>query len=361
MSNIIIAGGSLYRGGAERMMIFLAQYLYKHNHDVTIMTGSRVDEEYKVPLGIKRISLSDYNMNSSSICGVVKITEFLSSMIERDSIDLVIIMGKPVSCYILPGCIKAKTKVIISERNDPRNFAGKKITKLISDVLIKHADGYVFQTNDAKNYYNRRGIRGGVVIHNPVFEESLPEISQLEKKPIIVNVGRLNNQKNQKMLIEAFDLIKDKYSKYCLEIYGEGVERQNLEKLIHEKNLEKRVVLVGNVQDVIEKIQNAELFVLSSDFEGMPNALIEAMAMGLPCISTDCPIGGPRELIDNNINGCLVKVGDVSGLAIKMDELLKDSSLRNMIGKNALTIRDKLSEHRIGTAWLKYCEEVVKK
>ena len=161
-------------------------------------------------------------------------------------------------------------------------------------------------------------------------------------------------QKNQKMLIEAFSKIHSNYPEYQLVIYGEGKLRHQLQEQIDLLGLQERISLPGSRSDVLEQIKDASLFVLPSDFEGMPNVLIEAMALGLPCISTDCPCGGPRELIQNGVNGILISVGDVEALACEMSKVLDDSEMSALLGKNAVQIREKLNMEKIGKEWLTF-------
>ena len=175
---------------------------------------------------------------------------------------------------------------------------------------------------------------------------------------MIVSAGRLAPQKNQKMLITAFSKIANQYPDYNLTIYGEGALRQFLEQQISDLGLQERVFLPGNITDLHTQIKTSAFFVMSSDFEGMPNALIEAMALGLPCISTDCPCGGPKTLIREKENGLLIEVGDSDALADAMATLIENQSLAFEMGQNAVAIRDRLSMEMIGKEWVAYFTDV---
>ena len=142
-------------------------------------------------------------------------------------------------------------------------------------------------------------------------------------------------------------------------IYGEGDKRGELEKLVEELGLKDRISLPGNIRNIADEMEKNSLFVLSSDFEGMPNALMEAMALGLPCVSTDCPCGGPRYLIKNGENGVLVPVGDADALAEAMKKMLHDEDLRIRIGNNARTIQTRLSPEKIYGQWESYIKSIV--
>ena len=117
----------------------------------------------------------------------------------------------------------------------------------------------------------------------------------------------------------------------------------------------------GTFPNVLEKIKTASLFAFSSNFDGMPNALIEAMALGLPVISTDCQCGGPRELVDDGINGLLVPVGDIDTFANKMDYILCNKEKADLIANKAVSIRKKLDSQNIGKQWLDFCLEIINK
>ena len=175
-----------------------------------------------------------------------------------------------------------------------------------------------------------------------------------EREKIIVTTGRLNKHKNHSLLICAFKRIVAFFPDYRIIIYGEGPERLNDEILIRKLGLQEYVLLPGTTNNVPEKIYKASLYVLTSDFEGMPNSLMEAMALGLPCISTDCPCGGPRELIVSGKNGMLVPVGDEDALANAMKKLLNDERYAIELGKNAMKIREELSMDIICRKWYEY-------
>ena len=270
--------------------------------------------------------------------------------------DVIVSMGTTNSLYDVPANIGLVFHHIISERNDPSHFRGKAITRILSRFLMRKADGYIFQTKDAQAFYGGEMAKHSVVIPNPLFiGENYPETDYTgEREKTIVTTGRLNRQKNHLLLIRAFKKIADEHPDYKLIIYGEGPERQNDEILINELGLRDCVLLPGTINNVPERIYKASLFVLSSDFEGMPNSPMEAMALGLPCISTDCPCGGPRELIEKGKNGILVPLGDEDALAVAMRKVLSDEKFATMIGKNAMNIRERLSLDKVFKQWYDY-------
>ena len=262
---------------------------------------------------------------------------------DRDNhIDVYIVMGVPMCMYVMPALRGTKAKIIVSERNDPKNFQGKTITKVLSRWLMGQANGFVFQTNDASDFYRNYKDKS-VIIPNPVAEvpivqERIP--NELRRKEI-VTAGRLVPQKNYEMLIRAFAKVAEILLDYKLIIYGEGNLKEHLVHLSNELGVGSRVVFRGAVNDLHERIVDSELFILTSDFEGMPNALMEAMAMGLTCISTDCPCGGPKEIIKSGINGYLIPVQNVEKCAETINAVINNKKNADLVGLKALEIRDR--------------------
>lgn len=355
--NVAVFCGSLYRGGSELVTIYLAEGLKRRGYNTEIITCSKRDYEYEEPKGIKRHVL----ICSEEKKFFLKMVHRLRRVLKTDNIDMLLVISCPLCVYAIPATTGLDVKVIVSERNDPTHFAGKRITKWLSYTLMKHADGFVFQTHDAKAYFSKKLNNCGVVIYNPVFTKNLPEVFCGSRSKRIVAVGRLSQQKNHRLLIEAFSECDKINQEYRLVIYGEGKLREELEKMISNLHMEEKIELPGNVSDVCEKIKDASLFVLSSDFEGMPNALIEAMAIGIPCISTDCPIGGPSELIQSGMNGVLIPIGDKAKLKENMMHLLLSQSVVIDTAANAMRIRELLSEKKILMEWITYIERVFNK
>lgn len=355
MKNIAVFCGSLYRGGAEHVTVYLAEGLKRMGYHTEIITCLKRQYEYEPPEGIKRYVLKGDNSSGT----VAKMIWNLREYLINDHIDMLLVIGTPLSSYAMLACIGLNLKIIISERNAPTHFSGKKITKYSCELLMRRADGFVFQTHDAKEYYHKWLKGRGEIIYNPLFIEGFPAPSKERPRKTIVAVGRLDEQKNHALLIRAFAECDEVNQDYKLIIYGEGGLRAELEELISGLGMEGRIELPGNVPNVCERIQTASLYVLPSNFEGMPNALIEAMALGLPCISTDCPIGGPSELIRDGINGILVPVGDKEKLKEKMKYVLSLSDHGRLIRNNAVLIRETLAEEKILCKWADYIERIM--
>ena len=193
------------------------------------------------------------------------------------------------------------------------------------------------------------------VIANPI-TSSIPDPYDGEREKRIVAVNRLSQQKNIFMLLRAMKRVLDVFPEYVLEIYGKGEQQEELEKYAKKLNISDNVQFMGQKANVQTYIVNASVFVSSSDFEGMSNSMLEAMAIGLPVVCTDCPIGGARMVIKNNINGILTPVGDDKIFANEIIELLKNPEKAKRLGKQARELREQLNVKKIAKEWEKLLE-----
>lgn len=347
--------GSMGTGGAERVAITLSKWLKNHDEKSIVISLEAVSKTTQYDS-----SDLDYLCLETAYTGM-NILERLKQFDRDNYIDVYIVMGVPMCIYVIPALKQTKAKIIVSERNDPRSFKGKLITKVMARWLMQRGDGFVFQTNDARSYYKKL-LKKSIVIQNPITDVPVVNTrvpNELREK-VIVAVGRMVPQKNHEMLIKAFARISKDYVDYKLIVYGDGRLRPALQALVQELGISDKIIFPGSVLDLHKRIENAELFVLSSNFEGMPNALMEAMAMGLTCISTDCPCGGPHDLISHKKNGFLIPVGDIEACSNAMRDLLNDKRLSNHIGENALKIRNLYNKDVICSKWLEYIYSVLK-
>lgn len=353
---------SMTKGGAERVIANMCNDYLSKKYDVTIISFMRAPVEYRINEEIDIIFLDDEEKQKEQ--GMV--TRFLRrrKALKKELLKLTpdfIISFLPEPNFIsLSLRRKLKVPVIISVRNDPvREYAGK-VRQLLMKHYYKFADGYVFQTDQAKEYFSfsKHIYNNSVVIPNPLdksfvcMENDRTEVKNNGMgKKTVMNVGRLERQKDQTTLIEAFSKCYKKCPDWELKIYGEGSLHDDLTLKIKEAGLEENVFLCGNVDDIRGKMKEADLFVLSSLYEGMPNALMEAMAMELPVISTDCPCGGPNMLTNGGERGILVPVSDVETLADKMMWIMEHPRDAEELGKRAGKIKEELSPEMIYKKW----------
>lgn len=244
-----------------------------------------------------------------------------------------------------------KNRVVISDRNDPTKRPSGRIKQGIRNFAFKQADVLVLQTDDVQKYYIEKIKRKGVVIPNPI-NKNIPERFTGTRRNVIVTASRLNKQKNLPMLINAFARISKEYPQYTLEIYGRGDEENNLRLCSQKSGVADKVLFKGFSSNLFEDILDCGIYVCSSDYEGISNSLIEALGMGLPTISTDCPVGGSRMLIQHGVNGFLIPVGDEDMLYKQLKELIDNPELAELVSKNACAVKDRFSVDIIGQRWL---------
>ena len=350
MKILFVSAGMLV-GGAERVTSILTDEWGKRGHETKILV-TRTEAISKYPLSDKVTLVSCYDDASKAKIGQIAIIKKVREICKEWKPDVVISFYNDLCALSALAITGLHIPLIYSERNDPNKTNQRKSDQLYRKIVEHRADKIVFQTKGAQKCYSKSVQDKSVVILNPVDTAGYPIHDFSHEKKEIVTVGRLEPQKNQKLLIDAFSLIADEFADYSLVVYGEGSLREELEAYIKEKRLQDRVFLPGAKSNIQDYIKDAELFVLSSDYEGIPNALIEAMAIGLPCVSTDCSPGGARELIQNGTNGVIVPCGDFNELEKQTRRLIIDRELAKEIGCKALDIRTRTGKSIIADAWL---------
>lgn len=341
-------------GGAQRVVWTLSQKMRQMGVEPVVVAVGYSTNNYTLPEGIKVIQLGQ-KRNLETVFTIRK----MRKVIKAENPSAVITMGVATCLFSVPAVQGLRVTHIISERNDPKHFKGKAWVRKVSRAMMKRGNGFVFQTEEARDFYPEKIQNRSCVIPNPIMAANLPNAESCDDKHVIVTMGRLTEQKNHRLLIDAFSKLLHTHPEYQLHIYGSGELQAQTAGYIQKKGLQDSAVLFGACDDVLTRIRDAEMFVLSSDFEGMPNALMEAMAMGLPCVSTDCPCGGPRYLIRQGENGLLVPVGDVEAMVGAMVRLAEDPDLRVSMGSAAKQLRQDLSVDRICKQWLDFCEEII--
>ena len=353
---------SLGGGGAERVVSILANALTTRGYKIAVVLTANDNQAYPLSdqVSIIKLNCMDRYQNMSAPMRVVKRILDIRKTIKENPADTVISFVAETNIDVCLASLGLCTPVIVSERNDPAAEPANRIKQFIRKLVYWRANGFVFQTPDARAFFSRRIQKKSEIILNPMAPRfSEPYIGEREKR--IVAVGRLYDQKKYPLLISAFSRFSVLHPEYILEIYGEGPLKAAIEAQIKTCGLEGKVFLKGFSKDVQAQIRTAGFFVMPSAFEGMPNALIEAMSLGLPCISTDCRCGGPRMLIENGKNGLLVPVDHEDALAEAMTKLAEDSAYANALGARAREINQRVDVQMIVDQWLAYIDKVSKK
>lgn len=349
--------GGLAGGGAERVTCNLASWLVDRSHDVEILTMSDVEATYPLNVKVRRKSLINKCERHSFVYNAILRAARLCKYLRYSKRDVIIVMLPETTILLLQLSWMVKAKIIAAERNNPSSYTPQKQKNL--SRLAYRADAWAFQTEEEKLWYQgKTGRAREIVIPNAINPDFIRPAYTGERKKVIVSAGRMSAQKNQELLVRAFAAISKDFPDYHLVIYGEGEKRNTLTTVAEELGVKNKVEMPGYITSFGEMIKDASLFVLPSDFEGMPNALMEAMALGLPCISTDCDGGGARFLIENEKNGILVPKGDVAALANAMRRMLSDCELAESCGLNAHKICERLAPEKVYGQWEEFIKEV---
>lgn len=356
MKTLVVSCVSLTCGGAERVISILSSRFASHFDSVKIVMWKDAPVFYKIDDRVEIISVE----NEISSRNYFKKILWFRSFLKKENPSLVLSFLAKSSVGVLLANVGVNAKVVVAERNDPRFLKGGKLMILIRDVLYTFADGILEQTESSRLYFSGQKLAKTKVIYNPVFMDSVYVGCACKEKreKVIVSVGRLEPQKNYKLLLDAFSEFHKLHPSYKLVIYGEGNCRTALEKQISDLCMSPCVDLPGNKTNVFDCVKNASAFVMTSNFEGMPNALIEAMCLGLPCISTK--VSGAVDLIKNGENGLLVDVGNQPALVEALKKIVADEALAGSLGKEAAKIYNDLSVEKISKEWIDYLDSFVK-
>lgn len=343
---IAIYSISLAGGGSERFAALLASGLCNRGYTVHLLTREPEDNEYDVDPKVRRCTL--HGSNANFISHAFALRRYLSD----NAIETCIAVGiypNLISC--LANVLGTKTRIIISERNAPKEDRLSSKSKMLRALLYRHADAFHFQVPEARNFYCSSIRRRSFVIPNPL-KGNLPERGEGDKrKKEIVAVGRLMPQKNYPMLLRAFAIVCQSDNDYSLHIYGQGILLDELKAYAATLGIDGRVCFEGYAINVHQRITNSDIYVLSSDFEGLSNSLMEAMAMGFPVVATDCPCGGARMLISNEDNGLLTPVGNHEAMAAAILRMINNSEEKERMATAAKRAAEKYSLDNIINLW----------
>lgn len=355
--------GSLSKGGAERVFVNLADYFREEGYRVVMVTQYQREDEYDLPDGIDRI-LSDIGgekVTAGRIVNFLRRLNKLHAIWKEQKPDLVLSCIGKNNFMAVVTTMGTKTKAVVSVVGEAKEEYPTRVMRLLADFLFSRAAGIILQTERSRSFFCRKVGEKAVILPNslnPVFIR--PRYEGVREKRI-VSVGRMDANKNQEMQLRAFAALKDKYPEYTLEIYGDGELRPHIEETVANLGVAERVFLPGVVQDVAARIWRASLFLLTSYSEGVSNALIEALALGLPVIATDVPSGGTEELMTDEVNGLVIPAGDQTALTHAMDRLLGDADYADRLGREAAKIQERLAPERVNTLWKDYFEKVMDK
>lgn len=346
-------------GGASKVLVSVANFYASKGHEVTILTllDNKIHQEISPQIKVIYNTFSDSNIHI--INRLLKVF-YIRKFIKKEKYDYCIAFLAPAKSLATIACWKTFTKTILSERG---NTLGKqtiknKITKIIEYIFPPSI--FVFQTEYAKAYYPIRKIKErSIIINNALIKHKYIgtyNYNENKNKDIkyILNIARLDTQcKRQEILIKAIALLSTKYKNIRLKFIGDGPDLQKLKNISEQLGIASIVEFCGYKENVYEEILKSYIFCLSSEMEGIPNALMEAMSTGIPCISTDCKPGGARLLI-NDKTGILTPINDYISLAKAIESYLTNRVYWEQTGKNGYKyIIENFNEEKINRLWEK--------
>lgn len=363
-TNVLFITNSLSFGGAAKMLTFVAESLSKRGYNVSIASLNSTTNYASIYRRSVPDSIRVYESLTGGQASAKEKINFVYDIAKKQKADIII--GFTEIPNVISRIVGAMLRIpsIMSERGDPKRFGlGKGFKNWLVLQLINGSRGGVFQTEGARDFYGKGLKKRGVVIPNPIFiNGEIPSVKRSERTKTVVSVGRFDNmQKRYDIMIDAFKIFSEKHADYILKLYGKGDDEEQIKSWVNELGLCDKVKFMGLTTQPMQDIAKDGIFLITSDFEGISNSLLEAMAVGLPCVSTDHTPGGARFLIQDHENGLLAPIGDASALAKAMCEFAENPELAEKCGANAKDVVNRFDPKRIADMWEEYIDRLVKK
>ena len=344
MMKIVFIVPSLSGGGAQRVVSVLANRLSEEGNQVVIALVKKNKSEYTLD---ERV-VCEANPYGRRVWAQLR---FLRHLMKKYKGSVFVSFATYQNMYALLAGIGMRQRIVVSERCAPAyTLDGRAYLEPLRRWLYQRAEAVVFQTEEARRFFPEKVRKKGILIENPL-KVDLPEPYHGEREKRFVAFSRLDEQKNIPMMLDAFRIFLKTHPGYVLSIYGRGDIRGQLEAYARDLHLENSVEFCGFCEDIHVRVRSSMAFLSSSDYEGISNSMLESMAIGIPCICTDCPAGGAAMYIRHGINGFLVPVGDSEKMAECMGLLAEDRQLVQRISAASVKIREQLSVDRILKKW----------
>lgn len=346
---VVFVTDTMHPGGSERVISVLSNEMSRQGLDVQIICLRGFNSFYELDNEIKLVCVEAAKTNTSIIKKVLWLRKYLN----RENPDFVIPFMTPVFCLTLFSLLFTSHKIICSERIDPTKTSP--VRKLMRSILLPFTSWLVVQTQQIKTYYRQSIQKKCSVIYNPV-NDAFFELYNSERKKRFISVGRLAAQKNQKLMLDAFKTVHQKHPDFSLSIFGEGELKDELQAYICENGMNEYAILEGTTNNISKEMQSSYAFCLSSDFEGMSNAIIEAVCAGLPIVTTN--VSGAQELIGGNNGGIITPVGNTEKFADAMLKIIEDTEGANNMREININKRDMFRTSSIVDQWLYLLNEL---
>ena len=363
MHKIIFHLNCLEQGGAERVVTNLANQFAANGYEVIIATEWFGENEFETDERVRRIhvGLTKEDEHRNRIVQFLLRVKYLRRLLKQERPDILVPFARRAIYRGLMAALFVRVPVLISIRTDPVGHYEEWSDKIQIPLLFPRVDGCVFQTQGAREFFAPRLQTNSRIILNPLNPKYIGVPVPAKRTKTVVQSGRLVDFKNQPMLIRAFVEVHRKHPEYDLKIYGgdsfDGT-KEILETLIAQNKAQDYIHLMG-ASDTLEKdLADAALFAFTSDWEGLPNALMEAMALGLPIVATDCPCGGPRTIMTNEVDGLLIPIKDQKALEEGINRLIEEPQFAERLGMEARKIAERANGEAVFEQWRDYIEEL---
>jgi len=347
---ILILISSLSGGGAERVTARLANALAER-HEVFLIPFSKSERTFPLDPRVKLIDRTLYDLRQKDgffktyyrkVRTALRMYGVLKQFRSRVRVDTSLSLLLTPNIYNI--LVRGGGRRILCERNNP---AVKGFWFFFATKLVYHfGDVIVFQSETVRKMFPAIVRKRSVVLPNPI-DVSCRASGEPEK--IVVSAGRIKTQKDHETLIRAFAIFHERHPDWRLELYGEGPLKSDLVSLSRELGIGKAVRFMGYHEDLHERIASAGMFVLPSLFEGQPNVLLEAMMIGLPCVTTDFP--SARELLGDSGSALVVPVGDEQAMADAMGRIAGEPTLGRELAERAVRFTKKFETNRVVQQW----------
>ena len=362
MKHVLFISRGMSYGGSGRCISVFARQLALSGYKVSLLILRDYKSEYEIAseINVIRTHLTKSRIKAGKIDVIFKWFPEIVKYMDLLNPDLVIPFGVDICLLSVVGNFQRR-RICVTVRSDPMHEPKNILFRMVRDFIYQYASYIWVQNEQQKTLLKKLRRSNFVTVPNPVRSEigkgSFAYSGKMQK---FITLGRLSRQKNQKLLINVFSKLSKKYEDIILEIYGEGELRKSLEKQIKKAKSESNICLKGRTENALDVLKSADAFILCSDFEGMPNALMEAMALGIPCISTDCNTG-PRDLIVDKVNGILIPCNDSSKLYKAIESFIRHPDIAINYGKKAQkTIWQQFDEEQISKRFVEAVERMCK-
>lgn len=347
MKRVVVICHGLGGGGTERVSAILANYFARKGYEVMFIAAYSAQREYFIEPCIKYRYIDVYG--ETGVRRFIRQSFSIKKLVKDYKADIVFTF---ITTELIP-VVLTGIPVISSLRNDPVLWPQNFVRKSIRSFVFAHSKNVVFQTLLVRGSFSRNIRDKGVVIGNPIID-GLPDWKEDGHEKVFMTACRITKQKNIPMLIEAFLRFHEKHSEYSLELYGHGEPedyKKELEAYCKEKNANSFVKFMGRSMKVHERMSQVEAFFLTSNYEGISNSMLEAMAIGVPCVCTDVPSGSVREYMKDGEAGVIVPVGDIDQLEQAMYQIAESASFRVELSQKERYVRDVLNSEDICRQW----------